>query len=91
MLQGTRSGCIARDQFLLWKLKEQRPLLRWRNQKAIVDIQPSRLCPDVSLDSPLSYYLAYRPGGDGLAKMGYFREWVSGQAGKFTNAPKEAQ
>ncbi|MND10633.1 hypothetical protein D3C80_07110 [compost metagenome] len=82
MLQGTRSGCIVRDQFLLWKLKEQRPLLRWRSQKAIVDIQPSRLCPDVSLDSLLSYY---------LAKMGYFREWVSGQAGKFNNAPKEAQ
>jgi len=35
-----------------------------------------RLCPDVSLVSPLSYYLVYRPGCDSLPKIAYFREWV---------------
>lgn len=45
-----------------------------------------RLCPDVSLASPLSYYLVYRPGCDSLPKIAYFREWVIEQAREFNRA-----
>jgi len=39
-----------------------------------------RLCPEVSLSSPLAYYLVYRPGCDSLPKIAYFREWIIQQA-----------
>lgn len=45
-----------------------------------------RLCPDVSLPSPLAYYLVYRPGCDFLPKIAYFRKWVIEQAKGFNNA-----
>lgn len=38
-----------------------------------------RLCPEVSLQSPLAYYLVYRPGCESLAKIANFREWIRGQ------------
>lgn len=44
-----------------------------------------RLCPDVSLSSPLAYYLVYRPGCDKLPKIAHFREWVIEQANVFNN------
>jgi len=45
-----------------------------------------RLCPEVSLASPLSYYLVYRPGCDSLPKIAYFREWIVEQASRFNAA-----
>lgn len=39
-----------------------------------------RLCPELSLQSPLAYYLVYRPGCDSLPKIAWFREWVIQQA-----------
>jgi len=41
-----------------------------------------RLCPEVSLASPLAYYLVYRPGCDSLPKIAYFRQWITEQAQK---------
>ncbi|MDS0511499.1 LysR substrate-binding domain-containing protein, partial [Klebsiella pneumoniae] len=45
-----------------------------------------RLCPDVSLTSPLSYYLVYRPGCDSLPKIANFRAWIIEQAQAFNHA-----
>ena len=45
-----------------------------------------RLCPDVSLTSPLAYYLVYRPGCDSLPKIANFRQWMTEQAQAFNNA-----
>ncbi|ARI11242.1 MULTISPECIES: transcriptional regulator GcvA [Klebsiella] len=45
-----------------------------------------RLCPEVSLASPLAYYLVHRPGCDSLPKIAYFREWMIEQAQAFNNA-----
>ena len=45
-----------------------------------------RLCPDVSLTSPLSYYLVYRPGCDSLPKIANFRAWIIDQAQAFNHA-----
>ncbi|MCT8891701.1 transcriptional regulator GcvA [Klebsiella quasipneumoniae] len=41
-----------------------------------------RLCPDVALPSPLSYYLVYRPGCENLPKIAFFREWMLDEASK---------
>lgn len=39
-----------------------------------------RLCPEVSLSSPLAYYLVYRSGCESLPKVAYFREWIIEQS-----------
>lgn len=44
-----------------------------------------RLCPDVSLTSPLSYYLVNRPGCESLPKIANFRKWIIEQAHAFNN------
>ncbi|XQS19228.1 transcriptional regulator GcvA [Citrobacter telavivensis] len=41
-----------------------------------------RLCPEVSLPSPLAYYLVYRPECENLPKISLFREWVIEEAKK---------
>lgn len=41
-----------------------------------------RLCPEVSLPSPLAYYLVYRPECENLPKISLFRQWVIGETMK---------
>lgn len=43
-----------------------------------------RLCPHLSLVSPLSYFLVYRPGCENLPKITFFRQWMREQAAACT-------
>lgn len=38
-----------------------------------------RLCPEISLRSPLAYYLVCRPGYENLPKIALFRQWIREQ------------
>ncbi|OON41313.1 LysR family transcriptional regulator [Izhakiella australiensis] len=39
-----------------------------------------RLCPEVSLPSPMAYYIVYRPGCENLPKVSHFRKWILQQS-----------
>lgn len=42
-----------------------------------------RICPNVSLPSPFSYYLVYRSGCEKLPKIALFREWLLSEIPKY--------
>ena len=46
-----------------------------------------RLCPDMTLVSPLAYYVVYRPERAGLPRLAAFRDWLLAEAAQAGPAP----